>query len=161
MSKIKVRVVFEDLEYNAEGDPDSVLRSVLKWVYEVIPGVDLARKLMIDIDYVKLSEVLSRYVSITSDGSIIFKEDVPKRLSLSNKILLALGVSKLIYQLGKKDLDGIYLGELAKCVISSSKTVSSRLSELFSSGYVEKDRLEGGVLYRITVKGLLKILSMG
>ncbi len=160
MSKIKVTVVFKDLEYIAEGDPESVLRSVLQWVYKVVPGVDLARKLTVDIDYMRLSEVLSRYVLASPDGEIIFKEDLPQRLSLSNKILLALGLSKLLFQLGKSETDGIYLHDLAKYVVSSTKTVSSRLSELFSTGYVEKDKMDEGVLYRITIKGLLKLLSM-
>lgn len=161
MSRIKVKVLFNDLEYTAEGEPEDVLRSVFQWIYSVLPEVDLAKRLMVDIDYVRLSEILARYVMASKEGEIIFREDLPQRLSLSNKILLALGLSKLLFQLGKRDINGIYLHDLAKYVVSSTKTVSSRLSELFSSGYVEKDKLEDGVLYRITIKGLLKILSMG
>ena len=161
MPKIKVKVVLDDMEYTAEGDPESVLRNVLQWVYRVMPEIDLARRLMVDIDYMKLSDVLSKYVMTSEEGDIIFKEDVPQRLSLSNKILIALGLSKLLYQLGKREEDGIYLHELAKYVVSSTKTVSSRLSELYSTGHVEKNKMEDGVLYRITIKGLLKLLSLG
>jgi|Deesub1362A_J573_1020465.scaffolds.fasta_scaffold00001_485 DNA-binding transcriptional ArsR family regulator len=161
MPKIKVTVVLDGMEYTVEGDPESVLRNVLQWVYKIMPEVDLARRLMVDIDYMRLSDVLSKYVMTSEEGDIIFKEDIPQRLSLSNKILIALGLSKLLYQLGKRDEDGIYLHELAKYVVSSTKTVSSRLSELYSTGYVEKNKMEDGVLYRITIKGLLRLLSMG
>ena len=160
MNKVVVKVSYKDMEYVVEGDPEDVIRNIIKWLEGVIPTLDIAERLTVDVDYVKLSDILSKYKMVSRDGDIIYREDVPRKLSLSNKILLTLGTTKLLYNLGKRSIEGIYLHELSKNIGASSKTVSSRLSELYSSGYVDKDRTDEGILYKITIKGLLRILSM-
>lgn len=143
-----------------EGDPEYVVRNILSWIYKVIPGIDLARKLMVSIDYQRLIEALSKYICVSNKNEIIFKEKPVQKLSLSNKILIVLGTANLLYHLDKRDVDGLLLQNLSKHLSSSSKTVSSRLSELYSSGYVDKEKTEKGVLYKITLKGILKLLNL-
>ena len=160
ISKIKVSVEYEDLSYVVEGDPEYVVRNILNWIYDILPEIDLARKLMFKVDYQKLIEILSKYAYASENGEVIFKEDSEQKLSLSNKILIALGLANLLYHLGEHGVNGILLQSLSKYLSSSSKTISSRLSELYSSGYVDKEKTEEGVLYRITLKGILKLLNM-
>lgn len=158
--KIRVSIEYEGLNYVVEGDPEYVVRNVLDWIYNSLPQIDLARRLMLNVDYQKLSEVLSRYVYISREGEVVFKENSEQRFSQSNKILIALGLANLLYHIGKRDVNGYLLQELSKYLSSSSKTVSSRLSELYSLGYVDKEKTEKGVLYRITLKGILKLLNL-
>jgi DNA-binding transcriptional ArsR family regulator len=159
MKKVRVNISYGDLEYSVEGEVEDVIRSVITWLEKVVPAFDVASKLVIDIDYVKLSDVISRFLMISKDGDIIFKDLGSKKLSLSNKVLLSLSAAKLLHVWGKRNVDGFYLYELSKNIGASSKTISSRLSELYASGYVEKSRVEDGVLYYITIKGILKVLS--
>ena len=148
------------MSYVVEGDPDYVVKNILNWIYNILPEIDLARKLMLKIDYQKLVNILSKYAYVSENNEVIFKEDSEQKLSLSNKILISLGLANLLHHLGKHDVNGLLLQNLSKYLSSSNKTISSRLSELYSSGYVEKEKTEDGVLYRITLKGILKLLNM-
>ena len=136
------------------------MKNILSWVYNILPEIDLAKKLLFKVDYQKLADTLSKYAYVSNDGEIIIKENTDQKLSLSNKILIALGLANLLYHISKYNADGLLLQTLSKYLSSPSKTVSSRLSELYSSGYVEKEKTDEGVLYKITLKGILKLLSM-
>lgn len=158
--KIHAKITYKDLVYEVSGGPEEVIRAVIKWLSNVLPAFDLFSKISIDIDYVRLTESLSRYVMVSSDGEIIFRENMPKRLSLSNKILITLGVAKLTHVAGKVDTPSLSLRELTRILGKPSKTVSSRLSELHYDGYVKRIKEGGGVYYEITVKGLIKLMNI-
>lgn len=159
--KIKVTVEYGDLSYSVEGDLDTVFNSLIKWFNEVIPYYELARNLYVTIDHIKLADILTRYLRLSTDNKeIIFNEEQSQRLPLSNKILLTLGFIHLLHLLNKRDTGSATLKEISKIVVAPAKTVSSRLSELSLLGYVERDKDERGVTYRITVKGLLKLVKL-
>ncbi len=158
--KISARIVYGDLVYEVSGSAEEVIKSVLKWMSTVIPSFDLFRSLSVDIDYVRLSESLSKYVMISGEGDIIFKEEPPKKLSLGNRVLIALGVAKLSNVAGRRDAPSLTLRELTVILGKPSKTISSRLSELHYDGYVRRIKMGGTVHYEITVKGLLKLMNI-
>lgn len=158
--KIHAKIVYKNLVYEVSGGPEDVVKAIIKWLSTVLPGFDLFSKLSVDIDYVKLAESISKYVMVSDVGEIIFRESLPKRLSLSNKILITLGVAKLVSVAGKKDSPSLSLKELTRILGKPSKTVSSRLSELYYDGYVKRIKGGGGVYYEITVKGLIKLIDV-
>ena len=151
---------YENLSYEIEGEPEYVMRNVLDWIYNILPEINLAKKLLFRVDYQKLADILSKYAFVSSEGEIIIKEDIDQKLSLSNKILIALGLANLLYHIGKCNVNGFLIQTLSKYLSSTNKTVSSRLSELYSSGYVDKEKTNEGILYKITLKGILKLLNM-
>jgi len=158
--KVHARLQYKDLVFEVSGDPDSVIKSIIKWLTSVLPAFDVFDKLSVDIDYVNLSRILSDYVMLSGGGEIIFRENPPKRLPLSSKILIALGVAKLSYIAGKTDSPSLSLRELTAILGKPSKTISSRLSELHYDGYVKRFKTPGGVAYEITVKGLIRLMNI-
>lgn len=160
MNKISVRIKYGDIVYEVEGSTEEVLTDIIRWINNIIPTFNLAKRLLIDIDYQKLIESISKYGGLTSDGDILIYSEHNKSLSLSNKILILLSLRHIQYKFGYVDEEALPLNMIARKLSSSNKTTSSRLSELYSQGYVSKDRRNGSVAYKITMKGLLKVLSL-
>jgi len=156
MPDIYVKIRYKDLEAIFEGDLDSVYREVLRWFNKYIPALDIAQKLIIDIDYSKLADLLSRYIFFTREGDIILRDEADK-FSQHNKILLVLSGAKLLEFTGKRESSGVSLEELSRILRSSTKSLSSRLSELKNIGYINKDRRNKNVVYSISIKGLIDL----
>jgi DNA-binding transcriptional ArsR family regulator len=154
MDELYVKIRYKDIEAEFKGTPDEIYQAITRWIVNFIPSLDIASKLMYDIDFGKLAETLSNYVFITKDGDVILK-DSANTLSLHNKILLVLSTLRLLEFLGKREKSSIPLDELSKIIASTPKTSSSRLSELRNLGYVERERENRSVFYKITIKGLL------
>jgi len=159
-NKVYAKIMFKDLSLEVSGEPEDVIKTIIKWMGKVLPGFDLFKELSVDVDYIELSKSLSKYVMVSEDGEIIFREPSPKRLALSNKILIALGIAKLIHLAGKSDNPYLSLRELTMVLGKPSKTISSRLSELHYDGYVKRIRSSSGVHYEISVKGLIKLINL-
>ena len=158
MDEIYVKIKYKDIEAEFRGAPDEIYKAITRWVIDFIPSLDIAGRLMYDVDFRKLANMLSNYVFITKEGGIILKEST-NNLSLHNKILLVLSTLRLLEFLGKREKASISLDELSKIISSTPKTSSSRLSELRNLGYIERERENRSVSYKITIKGLLYIQS--
>ena len=156
MDDIYVKIKYKDIEAEFSGKPDEIYEAITRWIINFIPSLDIAGKLVYDIDFKKLADMLSNYVSITRNGDVILKEST-SNLSLHNKILLVLSTLRLLEFLGKREKPSIPLDDLSKIITSTPKTTSSRLSELRNLGYVERERENRSVVYKITIKGLLYI----
>jgi len=156
MPDIYVKIRYKDVEATFEGDIDSVYKEILRWFNKYIPALDIAQKLIIDIDYSKLADLLSRYIFFTREGDIILRDEADK-FSQHNKILLVLSSAKLLEFTGKRESSGVSLEELSRILRSSTKSLSSRLSELKNIGYVNKDRRNKNVVYSISIKGLIDL----
>ncbi len=157
MTDLKVHLKYGDLEADFEGDPLEVKEQVMLWLDKVVPGMRLASTLFIEPDYKALSEKLSRVAKATMDGEIVLLEEADG-LSMQLKILSALGLSKVLHVSGLRREESMTLDQLSSIVVSTPKSVSSRLSELRSMGLVEK---VGGkpVRYKISLRGLLYLLE--
>ncbi len=158
MKDLEVRIKYEGLEVEFRGSPKEVSKKVFEWLNRNIPGFDVAVKLFQDPDYLELSEVISEYIKTTNDGSIYLMEKASS-LSMHLKILVTLSLMKILYDAGHRESDASTLDELSKILSSSQKSVSSRLSELRSQGYIEKMRENKHTKYRITVRGLLYVMN--
>ncbi len=158
MKDLEIRIKYEDLEVEFRGSPKEVSKKVFEWLNRNIPGFDVAVKLFQDPDYLELSEVISEYIKTTNDGDIYLMEKASS-LSMHLKILVTLSLMKVLYDAGHRESDASTLDELSKILSSSQKSVSSRLSELRSQGYIEKMRENKHTKYRITVRGLLYVMN--
>ena len=158
MKDLEVRIRYADLEVEFKGDPKDVSRKVFEWLNRNIPGFDVAVRLFQDPDYLELSETISEYIKSTNSGDIYLLGKASS-LSMHLKILVTLSLMKILHEAGHRDSDASTLDELSKILSSSQKSVSSRLSELRSQGYIEKMRENKHTKYRITVRGLLYIMN--
>ena len=158
MKDLEVKIRYADLEVEFKGDPKDVSRKVFEWLNRNIPGFDVAVRLFQDPDYLELSETISDYIKSTNSGDIYLLGKASS-LSMHLKILVTLSLMKILYDAGHRDSDASTLDELSKILSSSQKSVSSRLSELRSQGYIEKMRENKHTKYRITVRGLLYIMN--
>jgi len=158
LKDLEVKIRYADLEVEFKGDPKDVSRKVFEWLNRNIPGFDVAVQLFQDPDYLELSETISEYIKSTNSGDIYLLGKASS-LSMHLKILVTLSLMKILYDAGHRDSDASTLDELSKILSSSQKSVSSRLSELRSQGYIEKMRENKHTKYRITVRGLLYIMN--
>ena len=158
MDELEIKIKYGDLEAVFKGPPSTVAKEVLKWVNEHIPGFIIASKLFHEPDYVELSDIISGYVKTTSEGRIYLTESA-RKFSMHIKILLVLSLIKILNYTGYREDDLATLEELASILISTQKSVSSRLSELKSYGYIEKLKEGKQTKYRITIRGLLYLVN--
>ena len=158
MNNLEVKIKYKDLEVEFKGDPKTVSQKVFEWMNKNIPGFDIASKLFHEPDYLELSELISEYVKSTNTGDI-FLIGKSSSLSMHLKILIVLSLLRILADAGFRDTDATSLEELSRILASSQKSVSSRLSELRSQGYVEKMRESKHTKYKITVRGLLYIMN--
>lgn len=107
-----------------------------------------------NIDINDLMNIIKPYMQLSRNGEMIFT-DTGESLSMSNKIMLVLIGARLLKMLGIKNNDYLSLHEISSYISSTTKSTSSRLSELNSKGLVEKYRDESGVKYRVSLKGII------
>jgi hypothetical protein len=151
---IKVKLELEGHFYEFEGELEDVIRAINKVFSEIYPGYNLAKRIVINIDINDLIDMLKPFLHITEAGHIIFTP-TGEGLSISNKIMAALIAARLMKLSNIRTDDYMSLSELSYIVASSTKSASSRLSELYSKGYIEKMRGDDGVRYRVSLKGIL------
>jgi len=156
--ELEVYLRYGDLEAEFKGDPETVRNEVIRWLDKVVPGFLLATNVLIEPDYRSLAEKLSRYVNATRSGDIILLNE-SSALSMQMRVLATLGMAKILYLSELREDESMTLEELSSIVVSTPKSVSSRLSELRSNGLVEKVVRSKPVKYRITLSGLLHLLD--
>lgn len=151
---VKVTIKYDGNIVEFEGNPLSVLESVISFFSKVIPTFKLAQEIMYNVDTKDLINMLRPYVMISENGDIILT-DSGESLSMSNKILSVLIAAKLLKITGLRNTDFLTLNEISSLISASPKSTSSRLSELYAKGYVEKGRDEEGVKYKVSLKGII------
>jgi CTP-dependent riboflavin kinase len=153
-NSLKVKLELEGQTYEFEGELDDVITAINKVISKIYPSYNLAKSIMINIDVKDLIEMVKPFLMITEDGDVVFTS-MGEKLSIINKIMAVLIAARLMTLSNIRNDDYMSLSELSYIVASSSKSTSSRLSELFSRGYIEKKRGDEGVKYRVSLKGIL------
>ena len=153
MDEIRVKIEWEGKTFEFQGSPEQIVVEIEKFVSKFIPTLSLAKKLSLSIDLRELAEMLSSVIKI-KDNEIFLTEEA-SRLSQSDRILSVLAAKKLLHLMGMTETDLLSLQEIANMTIASSKSTSSRLSELYAQRSVDKIRSGNKVLYRITLNGIL------
>lgn len=150
---LKIIIKYDKQVIEFEGEPKEVLQAIISFIEKILPTYKIAKEIIYNIDTEDLIKIIKPYVLISESGDIILT-DQGDTLSISNKILTVLIATKLMYLLKIRKNDFLTLNEIAILVSASPKSTSSRLSELYNKGYIEKYRGDEGVKYRISLKGI-------
>ncbi len=149
---VNVVVTYGETKVEFKGAPETVMESLLRFLAKEIPNIDLAKKISLNYQASELIDVYSDFVKITPEGPRVITEG--KKLSDKELIALQLVACKIANELGKIDSVDMSAQDLQASTALNPKSISSRLSELVKSGYVQKENDDRGVQYRITTQGI-------
>ncbi len=155
--KVTVTVSIGDVRVEFSGRADVVAAQVDEFLHKQIPTIDLAQKIYLSYSTQELVGKFSNLIKITPEGPRVWAADV--KLSDKEKVTLHLVASKLAHQVGKASFDSLLVSEIQSSMGLNPKSVSSRLSELVKSGYVERVQTEQGVRYKVTTQGISWLLD--
>ncbi|MEM1515529.1 MAG: helix-turn-helix domain-containing protein [Thermoproteota archaeon] len=150
-SIIKVHLEIGDLKVDFEGDSKQIFESLLRFISQVCPNIEILQKIIYTPDIVRLMNDLAGLVEISPSGPII---NPSLDLSARNAICLALLGAYIGNRIGKLSKDALSISELSRLTGKAKKTVINELPKLIESGLVEKSP-EGE--YRITEIGIRRI----
>lgn len=155
-NKSIVRVHLESgyVKADFEGDAEQVFESILRFLSQVYPNIELIQKIVFTPDLVKLMNDIAGLVEITHDGPVISSGlDLPAKSAICLTLLGAYIGNKI----GRLQKDTLSTSELSKLTGKAKKTVSNEIPKLVEDGLVEKVS-EGE--YRITPLGIRKTGEM-
>jgi hypothetical protein len=154
-SQLEVVIKYKDVETKFTGTPDSVIRSLLNYVSQVLPSYELVSGLTLTVDFEDLLRNVKGLIAFTPEGIVV---TVPKeKLGGERDIILVHFVKSYIgFKTGQMEKDSLTMGDIKSLTGGKSGTVGARLSELTSSGWVER---VGRGEYRITTLGLKSVLD--
>jgi len=146
---------YKDMELRFKGKPNDVIRSLLKFIQQIIPTYDLASKLILTVDLEELLKNMEGMIAFTPEGPVV---TVPKERLGGEKdaILLHLVKTYIGYKTGRLGKDSLATSEITSLTGGKSSTIGARLSELVSSGWVER---VGRGEYRITTLGIRNFID--
>ncbi len=154
--QVKVDIEYGSLKATFTGDANSIYETVNRFLAKNLPELELAKKIHLKYDSKDLIDNFSDFIRITEEGPrVIFGES----LSLKHKIAMQLVATKLSYLLSSAQNSGLSIQEISSDLGVSSKSVSSRLSELVKEGHVERISNEKGNLYMITTTGIMWLMD--
>lgn len=152
----EVQVTFRsgDLEVEFKGYVDDVVRSLLKFLGEFYPTWDLASKLSLKVDLARALESMEEVVAVAPEGPVLVVDR--SRITDLESIWLAFAKAWVAYQLGLSDDYSLTGRDIQRETGVKPGTISARLSELASQGYLDKPRRGA---YRLTSLGLKKLIE--
>lgn len=145
---VKVHLEIGDMKVDFEGSSEQVFDSLLRFISQICPNIELLRRIMYTPDLARIINDISGLVEISSSGPII---NPSLELSARNAICLALLGAYIGSRIGKLSKDTLSVGELSRLSGKAKKTVTNELLKLIESGLVERAS-EGE--YRITELGI-------
>jgi len=146
-SAVSVVVKYAGVEKTFTGNVNEVWVGVNKFFGEMVPAFDIARKVTLTVDLVKLIEDFKDVIAIAPEGPevLIGKE----RLTDSETLQLTLLAAYIGYRLGKLPRETMTKEELAAKLGKNMKITTTRLGELVKQGLVAKTE-EGH--YKLTTR---------
>lgn len=149
---VKVDIEYGTLKATFTGDPNSIYETVDRFLAKNLPEFELAKKIYLKYDSKDLIDKFGNFIRITEEGPrVVFGEN----FSLKQKIGLQLIATKLAFLLSSNQSQGLSIQQISSDLGVSSKSVSSRLSELVKEGHVERVSNEKGNLYTISTTGIM------
>ncbi len=143
----------EKVEFS--GSPEVVMRSLHEYMSKLIPNMDLARAISVNYSLNDLIQLFREYVRVTPEGPRVWVQD--RKLSDRDVIMLQLVAARIASLSGKAASDAMGVAEIESATGLYPKTISSRLSELTKSAFVERVDSEQGGKYRITTVGTSRL----
>lgn len=149
---LKVTVSYGEIKVEFTGDPQSIIYSINDFVAKQIPAIDLAHKISVNYSVNDLINMFGEYIKLTPEGPRVWKSE--QKLSDKDIVGLQLVAAKISNEIGKTQTSSITLVDIRSATDLNPKSISSRISEMSKSGYVDKETGEQGVCYRITTEGI-------
>jgi hypothetical protein len=147
--KVAVHIKYKDVEQTFTGSVDDVWVSVNKFFSEMIPALEVTRKVVLTVDFQSLIEDCKDVIAVAPEGAALL---VPKaKLTDSETLSLLLLATHIGYKLGLLDSEAVSKEELRVKLGKSGKITSTRLGELLREGWVTKT---GEDNYKITTIGI-------
>jgi hypothetical protein len=152
--KVTVHIKYMDVEQTFTGSVDDVWVSVNRFFSEMIPALEVARKIVLTVDFQSLIEGCKDIIAVAPEGAALL---VPKtKLTDSETLSLHLLAIHIGYKLGLLDSDVVSKEELRVKLGKSGKITSTRLGELLREEWVTKT---GEDNYKITTIGIKNLQS--
>lgn len=147
--ELEVYIKYLGLEKTIRGNANQVLRELIKFFSEILPGFELTSKLTLTVDLEEFLKACEGVIAITEEGVVATAPT--EKLPDKDLILLHLAMARLAYNIGIAQRDTMFISDILSTTKRSPGTIAGRLSELTSEGLV--DRVGKGE-YRITTLGL-------
>ena len=146
---LEVTIKYGSLEKRITGTPDQVAKKAYAFLLTVVPELELASHLALNVDVKELAKACEGVVAMTPEGVVV---TVPvDKLADRELVLLHLAKARIAQMLGKSDKDLAQSADLIAATKRSAGTVAGRLSELCTESLAER---KGKGEYRITTLGL-------
>ena len=151
-TNVSVSVTVGDVKVQFSGSAESVMVSVMNFLSKQVPGMDLARKILLNYSAPELIETYSKLIKITEEGPRVIPE---QGVNLSDKDIVALQLvaTRIAKDLGKLQDDSMQVADVQAATALNPKSISSRISEMVKAGHVARDENEASK-YRITTAGI-------
>jgi hypothetical protein len=145
---VTVHIKYMDTEQTFTGDVDQVWVSVNRFFSEMIPALQIVKKVLLTVDLENLIEDCKNVIAVAPEGPVLLVSK--QRLTDSETLTLHLLATYIGNKLG---LSKSFLTkeELQAALGKNAKITSTRLGELCREGYATKTD-EGN--YRITTLGI-------
>ena len=151
-NKLQVTITYGSTTTVFSGNPETVIVSVNQFLSKQIPSLSLAKKITLNYSVSELIDNFKEYIKLTEEGPRVW---IPNRkLSDKDTICLQLITAKIGHMTGNLELPSLSLQDIQNSTNLKPKSISSRLSEITKSGYVERDHTEQGTKYKITTQGI-------
>jgi DNA-binding PadR family transcriptional regulator len=157
---VRVMITRGDVVVKFSGSPDSVIKSIVKFVKNQLPTLNLGKEISLSYSVSDIMRVYSDLIKITPEGPrVVLQQDKNgiKRFSDKEIIGLHLLAARIVKDQEDLQQEGIQVSEIQHTTELNQKSISSRLSEMIKAGYVKKenrfDETES-VIYRITTGGI-------
>jgi predicted transcriptional regulator len=151
-TNVSVSITVGDVKVQFSGSAESVMASVMNFLSKQVPGMDLARKILLNYSASELIETYSKLIKITQEGPRVIPE---QGFNLSDKDIVALQLvaTRIAKDLGKLQDDSMQVADVQAATALNPKSISSRISEMVKAGHVARDENEASK-YRITTAGI-------
>jgi len=148
-NEVTVTLRFKDLEKTIHGSPESVLREISGFLTTVVPNIDLAGKITLNVDLQELITDCQGVLAVTPEDVVVLRG--LEKLTDRELVLLNLVRGRIGSYIGKAKSDATSSAKLVELVKKNPGTIAGRLSELANEGLVER---VGKGEYRATTLGL-------
>ncbi|MEM2122392.1 MAG: hypothetical protein QXE79_02020 [Candidatus Bathyarchaeia archaeon] len=147
--ELEVHIKYLGLEKAIRGDVNQVLREIIRFFSEALPGFELTSKLTLTVDLEELLNACEGLIAITEEGVVAIAPT--EKLPDKDLILLYLVIVRVAHSVGRSERDTMFISDILSSTKRSPGTIAGRLSELTSEGLVER---VGKGEYKITTLGL-------
>jgi len=149
---ITVHIKYQDLEQTFVGNVNDVWTSVNRFFSEIIPALEVTRKVLLTVDLEKLVDDCRNVIAVAPEGPnlLVSKQKLTDNETLALNLLAAYVSNRL----GLLNKDALSKEELQKKLGKSAKITSTRLGELSREELATKTE-EGN--YKITTIGIKRL----